>query len=217
MKNDVFIGINQKNIMQFNPNPEHKKGVMCKTYTSNPKFTSLAATDEGAFVTGSVHGELRLFKEVGKNAKNLFPGFGDPILGVESSKDGEWLLATAQNYLIIYQTVINNKNGYKVGLGKLKTKPLKLFMDPEVCHGCGIDKVKFTPAKFDNTCEKERYIITTTGRWIVLWDFVSLIKNDDRKCRVFEMKSNVISCEFKHNDANCLIALMEDQIGYIML
>jgi len=54
----------------------------------------MASTDEGNVAVGSINGDLRLYTKVGQNAKNLYPGLGDPILALESSKDGKWLLAT---------------------------------------------------------------------------------------------------------------------------
>jgi len=44
---------------------------------------------------GSNDGTVRLYSEVGKNAKNSFNlGFGDPIKGLDISKDRKWILAT---------------------------------------------------------------------------------------------------------------------------
>ena len=47
-----------------------------KVYAKSPNFTVLASTDNENFATGSQNGEIRLFKEVGQNAKTLFPGLG---------------------------------------------------------------------------------------------------------------------------------------------
>lgn len=43
---------------------------------------------------GSLDGSIRLYKEVGQNAKNLLPGLGDPIRAVDMSVDGTWIVAT---------------------------------------------------------------------------------------------------------------------------
>jgi hypothetical protein len=42
---------------------------------------------------------------MGKNAKNLFPGWGEPIYHIEVTKNGKWLLATCKNYLILLPTI----------------------------------------------------------------------------------------------------------------
>ena len=48
----------------------------------------------GSLALGSFDGKIRLYKEVGQDAKTLLPGLGDPIKSVEVSRDGLWVLAT---------------------------------------------------------------------------------------------------------------------------
>ena len=76
LHNDIFLGINNKNIFQFNPNLHDDESISTKKYTSNPKFSCFSTTQEGYFAIGSGTGDVRLFKETGKNAKNLLPGSG---------------------------------------------------------------------------------------------------------------------------------------------
>lgn len=47
-------------------------------------------------MVASKNGDLRFYKEIGekKNAINLYPGLGDNILFLDTSKDGKWILAT---------------------------------------------------------------------------------------------------------------------------
>ena len=54
----------------------------------------MSTTLQGGLAVGSLNGEIRLYKEVGQNAKTLLPGLGDPIRGVNMSVDGEWIVAT---------------------------------------------------------------------------------------------------------------------------
>lgn len=74
--NDTFIGINNKNIFQFDPNNHDAACINTKVYSSNPRFSCFSTTQQGHFAIGSTTGEVRLFNEVGKNAKNLIPGHG---------------------------------------------------------------------------------------------------------------------------------------------
>ncbi len=53
-----------------------------KVYAKSPNFTLLTSTDNDHFATGSENGEIRLFKEVGQNAKTLYPGLGGNSLRV---------------------------------------------------------------------------------------------------------------------------------------
>jgi len=75
-RDDTFIGINNKNIFQFDPNTHDHSCISAKKYSSNPKFSCFATTQDGYFAVGSSTGEIRLFKETGKNAKNLLQGKG---------------------------------------------------------------------------------------------------------------------------------------------
>ena len=57
-------------------------------------FSTLATSMSGSLALGSFDGKIRLYKEVGQDAKTLLPGLGDPIKSVEVSRDGLWVLAT---------------------------------------------------------------------------------------------------------------------------
>jgi len=52
------------------------KIVVSKNYKSNPKFSCIATNSLGGIAVGSDTGEIRLFKEFGKNAKTLLPSLG---------------------------------------------------------------------------------------------------------------------------------------------
>jgi hypothetical protein len=67
--NQVFLGINKRKIFKLDPRVPEK----------SPEFTSFAVNDEGHMATGSQNGEIRLYKEVGQNAKNLYQGLGGKL------------------------------------------------------------------------------------------------------------------------------------------
>ena len=84
-----------------------------KIYTGSNSFSCITSTEEGHFAVGSSNGDMRLFAKIGQNAKNLYPGLGDAILALDSSKDGKWLLATCSQYLILLPTFHENQQGFK--------------------------------------------------------------------------------------------------------
>lgn len=66
-----------------------------KEYTTNNNFSCISSTVNGEFAIGSQDGTVRLFNKVSTRAKNSFNmGYGDPIRGLDISKDGKWILAT---------------------------------------------------------------------------------------------------------------------------
>ena len=76
---------------------------------------------------GSENGEIRLYNDVGKNAKNMFVGMGgyyfflnffyyffflDPIFFTDTTKDGKWILCTCKKYLIFLPAIYGPYNIY---------------------------------------------------------------------------------------------------------
>jgi hypothetical protein len=89
-----------------------------KLYKTNPQFASICPSMTGGFAIGSETGEIRLYKQVGQNAKTLLPGLGEPIKSIDVSLDGEWVLATCKSYLLIIPTTLSNgKTGFSDRMG----------------------------------------------------------------------------------------------------
>jgi hypothetical protein len=61
---------------------------------------------QGGYAIGNDKGEIRLYKDVGSNAKNLIPGFGEPIKSIDISLDKKWVLATCTTYLVVIPTEV---------------------------------------------------------------------------------------------------------------
>ena len=157
-----------------------------KIYAQPPRFTCIATHGtENAFATGSEKGEVRLFKEVGQNAKTLFPGLGDPIVGLDSTLDGHWLLATTKNYLMLIQTVVDGKSGYKQSISKDRRVPFKLTILPHDMKKYKISEIDFQPAKFnDSEKDGERCIIASTGQFLVSWTLKHVFRGQVNKYEV---------------------------------
>jgi hypothetical protein len=64
----------------------------------------LSATGDGNFVTGARSGEIRFYKQIGKNANNKFTSAGEPVIHLDTTKDGKWVLATFRTYLRLIPT-----------------------------------------------------------------------------------------------------------------
>jgi hypothetical protein len=120
--------VNERAIFTFDPRINKKeKAAQSKIYKTNPEFNQVATTLDGGLAIGSLSGEIRLYKEVGQNAKTLLPGLGDPIRGIDMSIDGTWVIATTQTYLLLIPTICQNgKTGFEHRMGKEKPNPKKL-------------------------------------------------------------------------------------------
>jgi hypothetical protein len=173
-----------------------------KQYATKNDFSAAATTESGKLAVASNKGDIRLFDQIGKNAKvrgsihfraahqqTALPALGDPIIGVDVSADGRWLVATCKTYLLLIDLLIGDGR-YKGSLGfdrsfpaDSKPIPRRLQLRPE--HVAYMkNPVSFTPAKYVTyrrayfSCladgrfntgpqETEKTIITSTGNYVV--------------------------------------------------
>jgi hypothetical protein len=56
-----------------------------KIYKTNPLFNTISPGLNNAFVVGSANGDVRMYKQMGQNAKSLLPGLGEPIKAIDVS------------------------------------------------------------------------------------------------------------------------------------
>lgn len=122
-----------------------------KSYQTSPEFNRIAVDCKGRFAVSSANGEIRLFDQIGKNANCKYPGFGDPVLHLESTKDGRWLLATFKNYLLLMPTETEDEVSLYENKIKIndRPRPIKLKIKLEHLQLCKVEDISMVPAKFD--------------------------------------------------------------------
>ena len=77
------------------------------------------------------------------------------------------------------------KNGYTHPLGKEKTLPKRLHINIEDVRKYSIKEVKFSAAKFNDSQDgKERFIVTSTGEFIITWNLLDVVKGKTYKYEV---------------------------------
>jgi hypothetical protein len=148
-----------------------------KTYKSAMDFTCIAANPEGGFAVGNEKGEIRLFKEPGQIAKTQLPGLGKRLIGLEVTADGEWVLGTAANCLMLVPVLSHGKNGFiaRLGADKRPITPFNISLEDQT--SLGIKELSYTPAHFNSSPEgQETAIVTSTGPFLITWDFQKLKK-----------------------------------------
>jgi len=213
--NPVFVSMNKRNIFKMDPRQKENIAVSSKTYAKTPNFTCLATHNaEEAFAVGSETGEIRLYKEVGQNAKNLYQGFGDPILALDSTKDGKWLLATTKTYLILIPTHVAGKDGYIYPLGKEnKNIPYKLTLNPDDIRRFKVIDISFNPAKFNDSKDgKEKYIVASTGDLLLTWNMKNILSGNVRKYDIKRLDDEIISNEFKYGREDRIFVTLPNEI-----
>ena len=73
--NPLLQGVNKNTLFTMDTRLKDKV-VSMKSYKTNPKMNCIATTSAGGIAVGSLNGEIRLYNQVGKNAKTLLPCFG---------------------------------------------------------------------------------------------------------------------------------------------
>lgn len=196
----TLIGHSKNGIFRIDPRVSGNKLVesQFKQYVTKNDFSAAATTESGKLAVASNKGDIRLFDTIGKNAKTALPALGDPIIGVDVSADGRWLVATCKTYLLLIDTLIGDGR-YKGNLGfdrsfpaDSKPIPRRLQLKPE--HIAYMeDPVSFTPARFNTGLnEAEKTIVTSTGKYIITWNFRRLKQGrlDDYQIKVSSLAAS---------------------------
>lgn len=189
----TFLGINDKNIFKIDPRVNPKQAaVETKTYATNNGFTHISTNAQGNFAIGNDLGEVRLFTKIGQKAKNNYPGLGDPIIGIDSSKDGKWVLATCKNYIMLIPTFYENQNGFTHSIKNInKATPRILRIHPKDLKKLNIKDVCFGKAVFDDSEKnKEEFIVVSTGDFLFIWNLKQILQGKIFDYEVIKKKKN---------------------------
>ncbi|BFZ56300.1 Vacuolar import and degradation protein 27 [Savitreella phatthalungensis] len=229
----TLVGLSKNSLYKIDPRLSGNKLVdsMFKQYKSQNDFTAAATTEAGYIAVASNKGDIRLYDRLGINAKTALPPMSAPIIGVDVSADGRWVLATTKTYLLLIDAKISEgKNagelGFKKSFGKdSKPRPHILQLSPEhvaLMQG----KLAFTPAKFNAGPDtKEKSIVTSTGPYVITWSLDRVIAGarassagigssaaaTKPKYRIRKYEDEVKADNFRFgSDKNVIVALPND-------
>jgi hypothetical protein len=216
----TFLGLSRNALYRIDPRLAGNKLVddTLKQYVSKNDFSAAATTEKGYIAVASNKGDIRMFDRLGINAKTHIPALGDPIIGLDVSADGRWVLATCRTYLLLIDSLQKDgKNEGKLGFEKSfgkdsKPQPRRLGLTPshvaQFQHETGAP-LSFTPARF-NTGEgvSETSIITATGPFIVTWNMKKVLAGRKDPYSIKRYAEEVKADNFKYgSDKNVIVAL----------
>ncbi|KAF2808076.1 VID27-domain-containing protein [Mytilinidion resinicola] len=216
----TFLGLSGNALYRIDPRLAGNKLVNTdlKTYVSKNDFSAAATTEKGHIAVASNKGDIRLFDRLGINAKTLIPALGDPIIGMDVSADGRWVLATTRTYLLLIDALQKDgKNAGKLGFEKAfakddKPQPRRLGLTPS--HVAQFQHetkqpIAFTTAHFNTgLADKETTIITATGPFIVTWSLKKVLANRKDPYSIKRYSEEVKADNFKFgSDKNLIVAL----------
>ncbi|KZT38314.1 VID27-domain-containing protein [Sistotremastrum suecicum HHB10207 ss-3] len=219
----TLLGTSSNALFRIDPRLPGKKMVDSefKQYAGKNKFSTLATTGSGKVAVASEKGDIRLFDKVGKNAKTALPAMGDAIIGVDVTKDGRWLVATCQTYLLVIDTKIDSgkyegSSGFDRAFpADKKPIPKRLrLQNPHVQYMGG--KVSFSPARFNTDPDSDEVaIITSSGKFIIAWDFKDVKKGRTDKYVIYRYDDIVKQDQFRFGDANDIIVALRNNVVMI--
>jgi hypothetical protein len=216
----TFLGLSRNALYRIDPRLAGNKLVESelKQYASKNDFSAAATTEKGYIAVASNKGDIRMFDRLGINAKTHIPALGEPIIGLDVSADGRWVLATCRTYLLLIDALqkggkYEGKLGFERSFGKdSKPQPRRLGLTPshvaQFQHETG-SPLSFTPARF-NTGEgiSETSIITATGPFIVTWNMKKVLRGSKDPYSIKRYSEEVKADNFKYgSDKNVIVAL----------
>ena len=212
---DIY-GINKNKIFSMDGRVNRpNKIVEDKIYGpgASKDFTCIGTPEFEAFATGSKDGNIRLYNDISKNAKTLIPCYGDPIISIDITKNGDYLLVTCEKYLMLINTRgEHNENAFTVSLRRARRKPITLKMSPEDVVNRQLGEDNYTPAKFDiNKSTNETIITSSLGPYIIVWNFEQVKKGIVNSYQLKNVNEYVIGNTTKFNK-NKLIVTMPNKV-----
>ena len=217
----TFLGLSRNALYRIDPRLAGNKLVdsELKQYASKNDFSAVATTEQGYIAVASNKGDIRMFDRLGINAKTHIPALGEPIIGLDVSADGRWVLATCRTYLLLIDALqkegskYEGKLGFERSFGKdSKPQPRRLGLQPS--HVAQFQHetkapIAFTPARFNTGVDdKETSIVTATGPFIVTWNMKKVLAGRKDPYTIKRYGEEVMADDFKYgSDKNVIVAL----------
>jgi hypothetical protein len=199
-----------------------------KTYRTQVDFTCIATTAAqgenymGWIVTGHEDGSIRLYEQGTSAATTAFKGC-DPIIGVDVTSDGKYIVATTKMYVLFITTTPDGENvtGFQKSIPNGKRGELiqKLQIHPMDVQKYFGGAVGFTqPAKFNTAsgnihqlAKKDCTFVACSGKTFVVWD-AEAAKQGKNRYQMGFTSSSIVTEIIEHNNPDSLVAQSEDDM-----
>ena len=213
-----FVGLNKNQLLRMDPRT-NEFIVQSKRYapSTRARLDCMATTGAGYIAVASENGDIRLYDQIGKNAKTHLPGIGPGIIGMDVSENGDFILATTAKYLLLIDTRLKdddkNRIGFQKSLGKNKPAPRKLTIRNEDIVKYRMGEINFTTAHFNTGSSLERSIVTSTGPFIVVWNFRSVKLGRLNSYKIKRYQDNIVADDFTYNDDGRIVVTLPNDVS----
>lgn len=230
----TLTGLAANTMFQIDPRLAGSNVVNDQTFkgyskTAKNNFLSITTSENGYLAVGSTNGDLRLYDRLGVNAKTALPSLGEPVVGVDVSKDGRWVLATYATFLLVIDTLIGEgqKNAGALGFEKYfdkdkKPEPRRLTVRPEhfqyMVQETGTKSLNFTRASFNTgLTSKETTIVTSHGPYLISWSLKDILnkKKPNLSYTIQRYDQQIIADNFRFNSNSEVIVALRDDVSMI--
>ncbi len=226
----TFLGLSHNALYRIDPRLSGNKLVDSdlKQYTSKNAFSAAATTEKGYIAVASDKGDIRMFDRLGIRAKTSIPALGEPILGLDVSADGRWVLATCKTYLLLIDALQKDgKNEGALGFEKSfakdsKPQPRRLGLQPSHVAQFQYEThtpLAFTPARFntgtDPNNSKETSIITATGPFIITWSMEKVLAGKRDPYTIKRYEEEVMADDFKFGSDKSVIVALPNEVNMV--
>ncbi|KZT74368.1 VID27 cytoplasmic protein [Daedalea quercina L-15889] len=216
----TIIGASHNALFRIDPRISGNKMVdsQYKQYVSRNQFSGVTTTESGKLAVASEKGDIRMFDSIGKNAKTALPPLGDPIIGIDVTANGRWIVATTRTYLLLIDTLIG-EGRYTGQLGfdrsfPANAKPIPRRLQLRAEHVAYMDhSVSFSPARFNmGEGQEENAIVTSTGQYVIAWDFAKVKRGQLDKYEIKKYEDFVVQDNFKFGDDKEIIVALQNNV-----
>lgn len=223
----TFLGLSNNALYRVDPRLSGNKLVdsELKQYATKNGFTAAATTEKGYIAVASSKGDVRMFDRLGINAKTHIPALGDPIIGLDVSADGRWVLATTRTYLLLIDALQHDgKNAGKLGFERAfskdaKPQPRRLGLTP--AHVAQFQHetkapLSFTPARFNTgPDEEETTIVTATGPFVITWSMKKVLAGRRDPYSIKRYAEQVKADDFRFGSDSNIVVALPNEVGVV--
>ncbi|KAI8636774.1 VID27 cytoplasmic protein-domain-containing protein [Parasitella parasitica] len=187
----TICGMTSSAVFRIDPRQPGKNKIVVSEYKKHITKTYFAvatSTESGYLAVAGKRGDIRLFSALNTVAKTTFPPIGEPILSLDTTNSGRYIIATCTNFLIL----VDVEGQYM----DEKTTPIILRLKSE--HVMLMKRpAKFSKAYFD----LESHIIVSTGQCLVMWNLGDVLHGriDTYKLKKLD-DTSLASCHIKSNN-----------------
>ncbi|KAI9028147.1 VID27 cytoplasmic protein-domain-containing protein [Phycomyces nitens] len=214
-----IVGITPNTVFKIDPRQQGVSKIKESEYKKHLKqtdFSAVATTATGKVTVGSKKGEIRLFDALGKTAKNILPPMRDPILYIDVTSQGRYIVATCSTYLIVIDTLHKNdpkqRLGFEVSFGS-RDKPIPWILRIRPEHTVRMkDPINFTFAKFDTGPGDEKWIVSSTGSFSVMWSLKAVCAGRVDSYKLQKFDSPVVDTCFDQGRRQDIVLAYKDDI-----